>query len=331
MIMEYQNLLMRHVRTACHVVAVLMVLGFVDTAGAQSAEVVEYYHLDALGSVRAVTNQSGAVVRTHDYRPFGEGENPAPGSDATQFTGKERDAESGMDYFGARYYASRTGRFTTVDPLMGTELALVDPQRWNRYTYVGNRPMRLVDPDGRGWASALFKVGKAVYKGADIATEFYGIYEDAKTVVARDSTPGERAWAGLSLASEIWSPVSIGDAKGLASFALRHSDEAGAVSRIAGFSDSSLMKGFMKHGEDFGLTGNWNPQRSAEFSRAINMHINRSDIQVISGTYRGQKVSHYLDPRTGLNVMLDESGNYLSGWRLGDDQLESVLSSGRLY
>ena len=70
----------------------------------------------ALGSVRAVTNASGAVVRTHDYRPFGEGENPTAGTDPTRFTGKERDTESGFDYFGARYYASRSGRFTTVDP-----------------------------------------------------------------------------------------------------------------------------------------------------------------------------------------------------------------------
>jgi RHS repeat-associated protein len=230
--MNHLNHLTRTTRRGLRgVLTVLMVLGLVGTAGAQSAEVVEYYHLDALGSVRAVTNQSGAVVRTHDYRPFGEGENPAAGSEPTRFTSKERDAESGLDYFGARYYASRTGRFTTVDPLMGTELALVDPQRWNRYSYVGNRPTRLLDPDGRGWASALFKVGKAVYKGADIASEFYGLYEDAKTLVASDSTLSQRAWAGLSLASEIWSPVSLGDAKAGASFAVKHSDDVSSIVR----------------------------------------------------------------------------------------------------
>jgi hypothetical protein len=45
---------------------------------------------------------------------------------------EERDAESGFDYFGARYYASRLGRFTTVDPALNIEAALADPQRWNR-------------------------------------------------------------------------------------------------------------------------------------------------------------------------------------------------------
>ena len=52
-------------------------------------------------------------------------------------------------YFGARYYASQTGRFTTIDPLLGIEDALVNPQRWNRYMYSLNNPLRYVDPDGR--------------------------------------------------------------------------------------------------------------------------------------------------------------------------------------
>jgi RHS repeat-associated protein len=147
MLTKYRNLLIRHGSSVRHVAAGLMFLGFAGTAGAQSAEVVEYYHLDALGSVRAVTNQSGAVVRTHDYRPFGEGENPAAGSEPTRFTGKERDAESGLDYFGARYYASRSGRFTTVDPghVGGT---IFNPQSWNGYAYALNNPLRFVDPLG---------------------------------------------------------------------------------------------------------------------------------------------------------------------------------------
>jgi RHS repeat-associated protein len=129
------------------VLTVLMVLGLAGTAAAQTAEVVEYYHLDALGSVRAVTNQSGTVVRTHDYRPFGEGENPAAGSEPTRFTGKERDAESGLDYFGARYYASRSARFTTADPAhVGGNI--FDPQSWNAYAYARNNPLRYTDPSG---------------------------------------------------------------------------------------------------------------------------------------------------------------------------------------
>ena len=114
-----------------------------------SAQVVEYYHLDIIGNVRAVTSQAGAVVERHDYLPFGEEWNTQPGAQPKRFTGKERDAETGLDYFGARYYSFRTGRFTSVDPLMDQRTALVDPQRWNRYAYGINNPLRYIDPDGR--------------------------------------------------------------------------------------------------------------------------------------------------------------------------------------
>ncbi len=66
---------------------------------------------------------------------------------ASRYTGKERDAESGLDYFGARYYGSALGRFTSPDPLMASAHAS-DPQSWNRYAYAMNNPLRFVDPDG---------------------------------------------------------------------------------------------------------------------------------------------------------------------------------------
>jgi RHS repeat-associated protein len=123
----------------------------------RAAEVVEYYHLDAIGNVRAVTNAAGQVVERHDYLPFGEecttgpcAANLALGSgQPRKFTGKERDAETGLDYFGARYYGSKIGRFTTVDPVYTWQENLVDPQRWNRYAYARNNPLRYVDPDGK--------------------------------------------------------------------------------------------------------------------------------------------------------------------------------------
>jgi len=117
---------------------------------AQTAVVVEYYHVDALGSLRAVTDQSQAVIERHDYAAFGE-EIPPPGivESKVRFTGKEHDAETGLDYFGARYYSNWTGRFTTVDPLVPIGSAVRDPQLWNRYAYVRNNPLRYSDPDGR--------------------------------------------------------------------------------------------------------------------------------------------------------------------------------------
>ena len=63
------------------------------------------------------------------------------------FTGKERDAETGLDYFGARYMSSPQGRFTSPDPLLNSG-RLDDPQSWNRYAYAGNNPLRYIDPTG---------------------------------------------------------------------------------------------------------------------------------------------------------------------------------------
>jgi RHS repeat-associated protein len=121
------------------------------------ADQVEYYHLDAVGSVRAVTSAAGAVVERHDYRPYGEecttgpcALNPGVGAGGPlKFTGKERDTETGLDYLGARYYGSSIGRFTTVDPYLDPRSALTDPQQWNRYAYGRDNPLKFVDPDGR--------------------------------------------------------------------------------------------------------------------------------------------------------------------------------------
>jgi RHS repeat-associated protein len=63
-------------------------------------------------------------------------------------TGKERDAETGLDYFGERYLSSPQGRFTSADALLMKKAWLTDPQRWNRYAYVTNNPLRFVDPNG---------------------------------------------------------------------------------------------------------------------------------------------------------------------------------------
>ena len=70
----------------------------------------------------------------------------------TSFTGKERDAESGLDNFGARYNASSLGRFMTPDwaakPTTVPYASFGDPQTLNLYTYVENAPLNRIDPDG---------------------------------------------------------------------------------------------------------------------------------------------------------------------------------------
>ncbi len=124
-----------------------------------------YLTEDHLGSTRMMTDgTSGKPVAFHDYVPFGEeiqagvggrsGTYYPPGplaindTVAQKFTGKERDAETGLDYFGARYYGSPQGRFTSPDPLIDLKEALLNPQRWNGYAYALDNPLLYIDPDG---------------------------------------------------------------------------------------------------------------------------------------------------------------------------------------
>ncbi len=71
-----------------------------------------------------------------------------------RFTGKERDSESGLDNFGARYDSSSMGRFMSPDPSRNS-IRLDNPQTWNRYSYVLNNPLELVDPSGELWNISL--------------------------------------------------------------------------------------------------------------------------------------------------------------------------------
>jgi RHS repeat-associated protein len=179
---------------------------------------VEYYHLDGIGSVRAVTDAAGQVVERHDYLPYGEecltggcGGAGGGGHQPLRFTGKERDPETGLDYFGARYLDVRFARFHTVDPVQTWSANLADPQRWNRYAYARDNPYRYVDPDGRSvWTKAI----KFVIKGGDVALTFQGVTEDAGTFFSMDHRvgTGPRLVALASLLSEA-APVSGRDIK----------------------------------------------------------------------------------------------------------------------
>jgi RHS repeat-associated protein len=95
---------------------------------------IKYYHSDYLGSSRVTTDSSGVVASSDNY-PFGSVLNEQGQTNDYKFTGKESD-KTGLQYFGARYYDSQTGRFTQVDPL------------GPGYAYAANNPMKFVDPTG---------------------------------------------------------------------------------------------------------------------------------------------------------------------------------------
>jgi RHS repeat-associated protein len=140
---------------------------------------VEWLVTDQLGTPRLVFDKTGTLATTkrHDYLPFGEELTNQglrailPGYAALdgvrqKFTQKERDNETGLDYFGARYYGSTQGRFTSSDEFAGGPdqvgvfgsgdsekqalpyADIANPQSLNKYQYTFNNPLRYTDSDG---------------------------------------------------------------------------------------------------------------------------------------------------------------------------------------
>jgi len=121
---------------------------------AEYKDATTYFVLaDHLGSTRLLTRVDQTVRDSMDYQPYGE---QIAGDTATthKFTGKERDGESGLDYFGARYYGSSLGRFASPDPMAASAHPAV-PLSWNRYAYGLDNPLRFLDVEGKCSAPAV--------------------------------------------------------------------------------------------------------------------------------------------------------------------------------
>jgi RHS repeat-associated protein len=166
-------------------------------AGTTPACTTCYLTTDQIGSTRLATNAAGTVVERHDYMPFGEelvagagGRTTAQGYPAgggvgatsVIFTGQYRDAEdvssampSGLDFFGARYFSSAQGRWTSPDwsptPEAVPYADLTDPQTLNLYSYVRNNPLARADADGHCfWDVCIGETAAAIAAAGATAT-----------------------------------------------------------------------------------------------------------------------------------------------------------------
>jgi len=162
---------------------------YVTFDGGQHKGGLYYYHLDHLGTPQLMTDESGAVVWSADYMPFGEAEVTVGGMENNiRFPGQYYDAETGLHYNYHRYYHARTGRYLSPDrlsfaqiqiarhSLLGSPLpilsdrfavdevqrflisdllyrySLIEPQVMGLYPYVQNSPINFVDPYGLSWS-----------------------------------------------------------------------------------------------------------------------------------------------------------------------------------
>ena len=145
-----------------------------------------YYHGDLVGSTQLLTAGTGWPVGGDTYYPYGQG--PMSGTNHYLFTGKERDTESGLDYFGARYYASSMGRFMRPDwasnPQAVPYATYTNPQSLNLYNYMRNNPLSGADPDGHCCLDEIVQtISDTVVGGVK------GIYNQAATVATMINRP----------------------------------------------------------------------------------------------------------------------------------------------
>ena len=132
---------------------------------------VAYYFSDHLKTASVVTDAAGNIQAESDYYPWG-GEIQFVANDTNhyKFTGKERDTETGLDYFGARYYSNGLGRWVSSDwsatPIPVPYADFGDPQSLNLYGYVRGLPTTRIDTDGHcDWCHDAIDFVGGVAKG----------------------------------------------------------------------------------------------------------------------------------------------------------------------
>jgi len=143
----------------------------------------DYYHFDMIGSTRAVT-QGTTIVESHDYDPWGL-ELPFRGLGSgtkEAFGAKEQDAETGLDYFEARYYMAALGRWAAVDP------AFEQMPEWSPYNYAYDDPVLNTDPDGRQAGPWMDMARSKAFVQALGAAE-HGVANGAKRVGSAIAAP----------------------------------------------------------------------------------------------------------------------------------------------
>ncbi len=112
----------------------------------KSSGEISYIHDDHISSSNVVTDASGNQSAMYEYDPYGATVTHTGAVDLKhQFTGQEKDDSTGLHYYNARYYDSQLGRFITADWIVESS---ANPQILNRYSYVGNNPIRYIDPTG---------------------------------------------------------------------------------------------------------------------------------------------------------------------------------------
>lgn len=208
--------------------------------GTTARERTTYFLTDHLGSTDVEIDENGNVLERSDYLPFGSDRlriaEGASSDDDYGFTGREKDDETGLYYYGARYYDPLLGRFVSSDPALdwigqedfeekaerSLKEYLSDPQNLNAYTYALNNPVKHTDPEGE-----IVPLLIAAWAVTEIALSAYDIYDTVTTVLSSQTSLEEK---GISAAGLAIGLVAPGGGYGKAGkVALGKADDAGRI------------------------------------------------------------------------------------------------------
>ena len=198
----------KHITTPDGQIALATVKGTGASAAAFSV------HTDHITGSNVVTNSSGALEELMDYFPYGTirlDQKAGVFDEQRKFTGQEYDVDTGLYYYGSRYYNPAIARFASQDPMfLEVGFDLTDPQSMNSYAYARNNPLRYIDPDGEAFMDYVNGVkGYAVGFGSSFVGTIYNtVAHPIQTVKGIGNTYAEGAKAGYSLTKDMISNPS---------------------------------------------------------------------------------------------------------------------------
>ena len=313
-----------------------------------SSSNVFYYFSDHLGTARSIAEvPSGQTTATKcydaDLYPYGGERWSTDTCDSHyKFTSKERDPESGLDNFKARYNSSSLGRFMSPDwsdsPSPVPYAYLEDPQTLNLYSYARNNPMSLRDLNGHcdedSGKGCFWQKLKNYFEYGHFVTN-----SNVEKALANDREQMANARAYLksqtSISDQQLTRLSNKQTIDLANKVRLDQVEAGDDLKSIGlfYPMDSLQHAFSEHANDFGVSGNWNKQTGAEFQQALEDVVQGPNtVEYDDIEYRGQAgYKVFLDQPTGKAVIFDSDGNLVSAWDLSREQIQGVVVNGRLW
>jgi RHS repeat-associated protein len=285
-----------------------------DQDQSSGTQALHFQLADWLGTRRVQTDYAGNTETSFSSLPFGDQLSSLPtalptADDATEhhFTGKERDAESGNDYFGARYYASSMGRFMSPDwsaKVMPVPYAKLDnPQSLNLYSYVWNNPLSRNDPDGH---VGKCDGGNTAQCGADLAKLAPGTKLAADGTVVKAGLL-QRIWnhldgngAGTALVSAIVNTSTV----------VHISTDPGSRNGSTGGDASNV---YIKYDP----TGSTNQTRTGPGNSAIAPVDKPGQVTLGHELIHATHIANGTIDWTGMGVhsFSDPTGNYQERWR----------------